>query len=97
MQLNKTSFMVFVEALLLGSLQVNDSWIGYYSAKYRGPFLWVDKSPKKFELWAPREPNNRDLYEACTYIEDSGKWGDLNCYNIKNFICERESCRDLPN
>ncbi|EPB68273.1 lectin C-type domain protein [Ancylostoma ceylanicum] len=72
----------FVNGLLYGSLDIQESWIGYYRSKYRGPFEWVDKSPSTFEKWT---------------MELSGDWADLNCYAKKTFICERESCRDLPN
>ncbi|EYC42804.1 hypothetical protein Y032_0517g2812 [Ancylostoma ceylanicum] len=92
----------FVNGLLYGSLDIQESWIGYYRSKYRGPFEWVDKSPSTFEKWtvrdgSPKEPNNWGYYEACSVMELSGDWADLNCYAKKTFICERESCRDLPN
>ena len=66
-------------------------WIGYNDQGIEGTWVW-SFGASNFVNWSPGEPNNIGN-EDCAVDNNglAGQWNDLDCNNLRFFICERES------
>lgn len=66
-------------------------WIGASDLANEGQWLWLPSKAKvSYSNWAPSEPDNSNYYQHCALLDihRDYKWGDDNCEENRNFICE---------
>ncbi|KAL4218758.1 positive regulation of myeloid dendritic cell activation [Mactra antiquata] len=70
-------------------------WIGLSDILEEGVWRWnINGDPPVPEVlnWAPQEPNNWNPgNENCVVIKNDGHWGDYECKNYFQYICETEA------
>ena len=87
------SFFRYEQAFLTTLLQGKKThfWIGFNDRHVEGSFFWTDNSPTKYTNWNVNEPQNygwsRDCVDMTPY-GNAGRWGTVQCYQKKGFICE---------
>uniref|UniRef100_A0A8D0GPG8 C-type lectin domain-containing protein n=1 Tax=Sphenodon punctatus TaxID=8508 RepID=A0A8D0GPG8_SPHPU len=70
-------------------------WIGLSAFDPNTGFTWSDGSPVNYENWADEQPDNANENEKCGELTTSGKWNDMNCGILCNFICQLKRGTDL--
>ncbi|RCN25446.1 lectin C-type domain protein [Ancylostoma caninum] len=77
------------------------TWFGMYSNQPWGPWFLVDGKELSFSNWGQGEPNNGLYDEKCvTYITNGynqdDQWNDYRCSRQCFWVCERDTCHDVP-
>ncbi|MBN2695071.1 VCBS repeat-containing protein [bacterium] len=64
------------------------TYIALTDIREEGSFVWESGSSYEYSNWAENEPNNSSGNENCGALYTNGKWNDLPCHTLRNYICE---------
>ncbi|XP_067930634.1 macrophage mannose receptor 1-like [Watersipora subatra] len=65
-------------------------WLGLIR-NIKGGYYWIDQTPVDYTYWSRDEPDNKFDDESCVEMVwgDNGRWNDVNCENLINYLCEK--------
>ncbi|XP_066304553.1 uncharacterized protein [Branchiostoma lanceolatum] len=96
--INTPSESAYITGRVASVTNMATMWIGAHDQTTEGGWSWVDGSPFNFLNWGGGEPNNAgNGGEDCTEIAvTTGNWNDLNCDNLRGYICEMRANVPTP-
>ncbi|XP_068699747.1 neuroendocrine convertase 2-like isoform X1 [Montipora foliosa] len=70
----------------------NKEWIWLGMERNRGEMVWLNDKKIDYDSWKEGEPTNSNGNEGCAYMDDSGGWNDIPCYQANSgprIICQK--------
>ncbi|XP_050558947.1 C-type mannose receptor 2 isoform X7 [Spodoptera frugiperda] len=72
-------------------LPIHSIYLSLNDLDIEGMYQTIDGKPISdvYNKWGPGEPNNNKGEEDCVVLFENGQFNDVNCNNMKHFVCKK--------